>query len=33
MMSKKLITLYKEKANLKEKTLSYEDFVKEVYGA
>ncbi|MDC1364711.1 trigger factor, partial [Flavobacteriaceae bacterium] len=33
MMSQKLITLYKEKANLKEKTLSYEDFVKEVYGA
>jgi len=33
MMSQKLITLYKEKANLKEKALSYEDFVKEVYGA
>lgn len=33
MMSQKLITLYKEKANLKEKKLPYEEFVKEVYGA
>jgi len=33
MMSQKLITLYKEKANLKEKSLSYDAFVKEVYGA
>jgi len=33
MMSEKLITLYKEKANLKEKSLAYDAFVKEVYGA
>ena len=33
MMSEKLMKLYKEKANLKEKSLSYEAFVKEVYGA
>ena len=33
MMSEKLITLYKEKANLKEKALAYDAFVKEVYGA
>ena len=32
IISKKLIELYKEKANLKEKELTYEDFVKEVYG-
>ncbi|MGS2762207.1 trigger factor [Sinomicrobium sp. M5D2P9] len=31
LMSKKLLTLYKEKANLKTKEVSYEDFVKEVY--
>lgn len=33
LMSQKLVTLYKEKANLKEKEITYEDFVKEVYGA
>lgn len=32
LMSQKLLTLYKEKANLKVKELSYDDFVKEVYG-
>ena len=32
LMSQKLITLYKEKANLKTKNVSYENFVKEVYG-
>ncbi|PKB42045.1 trigger factor [Cellulophaga sp. RHA19] len=32
LMSQKLLTLYKEKANLKTKELSYDDFVKEVYG-
>ncbi|WP_394750700.1 trigger factor [Spongiimicrobium salis] len=32
LMSQKLITLYKEKANLKLKEVTYEDFVKEVYG-
>ncbi|MEE9363040.1 MAG: trigger factor [Cellulophaga sp.] len=32
LMSQKLITLYKEKANLKTKEISYENFVKEVYG-
>lgn len=32
LMSQKLITLYKEKANLKSKEVTYEDFVKEVYG-
>lgn len=32
IISQKLIDLYKEKANLKTKELSYEDFVKEVYG-
>lgn len=31
LMSQKLVSLYKEKANLKTKELSYEDFVKEVY--
>lgn len=31
LMSKKLLSLYKEKANLKTKEVSYEDFVKEVY--
>lgn len=32
LMSQKLLTLYKEKANLKPKEVTYEDFVKEVYG-
>lgn len=32
-MSKKLIAFYKENANLKTKELSYDKFVKEVYGA
>lgn len=32
LISQKLIGLYKEKANLKVKELSYENFVKEVYG-
>ncbi len=32
LMSQKLLNLYKEKANLKTKELSYEKFVKEVYG-
>jgi trigger factor len=32
LISQKLIALYKEKANLKDKELSYEKFVKEVYG-
>lgn len=32
LMSQKLLTLYKEKANLKTKEISYENFVKEVYG-
>lgn len=32
LMSQKLLTLYKEKANLKTKELTYENFVKEVYG-
>ncbi|MBC3756931.1 trigger factor [Hyunsoonleella sp. SJ7] len=32
LISQKLIALYKEKANLKTKELSYEKFVKEVYG-
>ncbi|CAH8282283.1 trigger factor [Mariniflexile fucanivorans] len=32
LVSQKLLALYKEKANLKVKELSYEDFVKEVYG-
>ncbi|MGS2737781.1 trigger factor [Sinomicrobium sp. M5D2P17] len=31
LMSKKLLSLYKEKANLKTKEVTYEDFVKEVY--
>lgn len=33
LMSQKLVSLYKEKANLKTKELSYESFVKEVYGS
>jgi trigger factor len=32
LVSQKLIALYKEKANLEAKELSYENFVKEVYG-
>ena len=32
LMSQKLLVLYKEKANIKIKELSYENFVKEVYG-
>ncbi|WP_350285020.1 trigger factor [uncultured Croceitalea sp.] len=32
LMSQKLLKLYKEKANLKVKEISYENFVKEVYG-
>ncbi|MFH4968563.1 trigger factor [Gaetbulibacter sp. M240] len=32
LISQKLLELYKEKANIKEKELSYEKFVKEVYG-
>ncbi|TRZ44429.1 trigger factor [Robertkochia solimangrovi] len=32
LMSQKLIQLYKEKANLKTKEVTYENFVKEVYG-
>jgi trigger factor len=33
LMSQKLVKLYKDQANLKEKEITYEDFVKEVYGA
>jgi trigger factor len=32
LMSQKLLGLYKEKANLKTKEVTYENFVKEVYG-
>jgi trigger factor len=32
LMSQKLINLYKEKSNLKTKEVTYENFVKEVYG-
>ncbi|WP_242120978.1 trigger factor [Aestuariivivens sediminicola] len=32
LVSQKLLAVYKEKANLKVKKLSYENFVKEVYG-
>jgi trigger factor len=32
LMSQKLLELYKEKGNLKTKEISYENFVKEVYG-
>lgn len=32
LMSQKLLSLYKEQANLKVKEITYEDFVKEVYG-
>jgi trigger factor len=32
LMSQKLLALYKEKANLKKKEVTYDNFVKEVYG-
>jgi len=32
LINQKLIALYKEKANLKVKEMTYENFVKEVYG-
>ena len=32
LMSQKLLNLYKEKANLKTKEVTYDNFVKEVYG-
>ncbi len=32
LMSQKLLTFYKEKANLKTKEVTYENFVKDVYG-
>ena len=32
LISQKLLALYKEKANLKTKEITYEDFVKELYG-
>lgn len=32
LMSQKLLQLYKEKANLKKKEITYENFIKEVYG-
>lgn len=32
LMSQKMLDLYKEKANLKTKEVTYEEFVKEVYG-
>ncbi|MCJ7467424.1 MAG: trigger factor [Maribacter sp.] len=32
LMSQKLLTLYKEKVNLKSKEVTYENFIKEVYG-
>ncbi|MFT6994861.1 MAG: trigger factor [Maribacter sp.] len=32
LMSQKLLNVYKEKANLKAKEVTYENFVKEVYG-
>ncbi len=32
LMSQKLLNLYKEKANLKSKEVTYEGFIKEVYG-
>ena len=31
LMSKKLLDFYKENANLKEKEVSFDEFVKEVY--
>ncbi|MBE9488893.1 MAG: trigger factor, partial [Bacteroidetes bacterium] len=33
LISQKLLNLYKEKANIKTKELSYDQFVKEVYGS
>jgi trigger factor len=32
LMSQKLLNLYKEKANLKTKEVTYDNFIKEVYG-
>ncbi|MEZ4977182.1 MAG: trigger factor, partial [Flavobacteriaceae bacterium] len=32
LMSQKLLNLYKEKANLKPKEVTYDNFIKEVYG-
>jgi trigger factor len=32
LMSQKLLALYKEEANLKTKEITYDNFVKEVYG-
>ncbi|MGB5555935.1 MAG: trigger factor, partial [Flavobacteriaceae bacterium] len=32
LMSQKLLNLYKEKVNIKEKEVTYENFIKEVYG-
>ncbi|WP_343487567.1 trigger factor [Allomuricauda sp. d1] len=32
LMSQKLLNLYKEKANLKKKEVTYDNFIKEVYG-
>ena len=32
LMSQKLLELFKAEANLKDKEISYDDFVKEVYG-
>jgi trigger factor len=32
LMSQKLLSLYKDKANLKIKEVTYENFIKEVYG-
>ena len=32
LLSQKLLELFKEKANLKKKEVTYENFVKEVYG-
>ena len=32
LMSQKLLEVYKEKANLKSKEITYDDFIKEVYG-
>lgn len=32
LMSQKLLALYKEKANLKPREVTYDDFIKEVYG-
>ena len=32
LISQKLLSLYKEKANIKTKEVTYDQFVKEVYG-